>query len=172
MYSHYPQKSRWFNLKTVLLVVIVLAIATVSVAVKIANKPLNIVRSSSSGTYTDQNGIIGSEQWELFPSTSGATGMFDDQLQQSKAYREFSPCFDDRGKPIGERAAMWMHSPTPTKAFWRIVWTDRTRESSQLYWTEADTLEVARDLEIKSSAKWRVCKTSNWLGVIGEPARP
>ncbi|HEV8368255.1 MAG TPA: hypothetical protein VGQ39_09920 [Pyrinomonadaceae bacterium] len=172
MDTHYPPESRWFNLKTVLLVTIVLAIAVVSLAVNLSNRPAKVVRSGSSGTYTDQKGVIGSEQWELFPTPSGATQMFDDQLQQSRAYQEFSPCFDDRGRRIGERAAMWMHSPTPTKAFWRIIWTERNSESSQLYWTEADTLEVARDLETKSGAKWPLCRTSNWLGVIGEPARP
>ena len=161
MNTHNPQKPRWFNLKTVLLATIVLAIAGVSLAVNSANNPTTIVPSVSSGTFADRNGVIGSEQRELFPSPTGATDRFNEQLEVSKQYRDYTPCFDDYGKRIGERAAMWVDSSPPTKAFWRIIWTDRTAESSQLYWTEADSLDVARDLEIKSKERWRLCKTTN-----------
>ena len=161
MNTHYPPESRWFNLKTVLLVTTVLAIAGVSLAVNLSNRPPKIVPSVSSGTFADQSGVIGSEQRELFPSPTGATDKFNKQLEASIQYREFTPCFDDRGKRIGERAAMWMQSPPPTKALWRITWTDRTAESSRLYWTEADSLDVARDLEIKSRERWRLCRTTN-----------
>jgi len=100
-----------------LLILAVILVAGTSVIVSLANRRSAVVRSSFSGSYSDLNGFIGHDQYELFPSPSAASALFDDLLNQSKAYQEFSPCFDDRGKRIGEKAALWLHTPPPTKAY-------------------------------------------------------
>lgn len=150
---------RWLNRKNLLLSIFIgLLITGSSVGAILSNRTPAIVRSSASGTYTDPNGLIGSDGWELFPSTSGAAVMFDEQLQTAKDYRDFRPCFDDKGQRIGERAEMWIYSPPPTRASWRIVWTERSKEFSQLYWAEAETLAGARKLESSARQKWKLCR--------------
>jgi len=162
MNTPYSQNSRWFNLKTLSLVIVVVLVGSVSVVVNLANRTPDIVHTSSSMTVTDQHrGKIGTVGSELYPTISRAGEEFDELLESSKGYQEFTPCFDDRGKLIGKRAIMWMHSPPPTKAYWKIVWTEQRSDHSKLYYTESDSLDNARELENKIKTEWRACRTTN-----------
>lgn len=162
MNTPYLPNSRWFNIKTLSLVGLGLLVITVTVLVKLANGTPKIVRSGSSITHSDQRrGTIGTAGWELFPSLSEATAKFNEFLENSKSYQEFTPCFDDRGKMIGNRAVLWMHSPPPTKAYWKIVWTEQRTDFSKLYYVESDSLDNARELENNARTEWRLCRTTN-----------
>ena len=159
MNSHVPQSPYWRVFKIALIPLVVLLLVVVSLAISAANVRPDIVPSSGSGSFSNNDGLIGSDGYEISPSTSAASAKFDEQLKQAQQFQEFSPCFDDRGQRIGERAAMWMYSSEP-KSFWRIVWTERRANYSAIYWVEADTLEGAKVLEQNSQEKWRLCKAT------------
>ena len=161
MYTHHRPRSRWFSFRSISLIVAVILVAGASVLVSLANRRPAVVHSSFGGSYSDLNGIIGHDHYELFPSPSGASAMFDDLLNQSKAYQEFSPCFDDRGQRVGEKAALWLHTPPPSKAYWRIVWTRRMEDRSELFSVQADTLDGAHAMELRVREKWKLCRTSH-----------
>jgi len=159
MNSHVPQSPSWGVFKIAVIPIVVLLLAVVGLAIRAANARPEVVPSSGSGTFSNQNGTIGSDSYAISPSTSAATARFDEQLKEAQHFQDFSPCFDDRGQRIGERAAMWMYASDP-KSFWRIVWTERRANYSAIYWVEADTLEGAKALEQNSQVKWRLCKAT------------
>ncbi len=160
MLNPYPQRSRWVSSKLMSLFLVAFLIGTVSLLTTLANRTPKIVHHGSSTSYSTSGKNIGSNRKEVFPSLSGANETFNEMLEESKGYQEFTPCFDDRGKLIGQRAIMWMHSPPPTKAFWRIVWTEKAADYSQLNYSESDSLDNARELERKEN--WRICRTTNY----------
>ena len=51
--------------------------------VALANRTPGMVHSSSSVGYSNQDGLIGTDYYEFFPSSSDATAMFDEQLKLS-----------------------------------------------------------------------------------------
>ena len=161
MNSHVPESPYWRVFKIALIPLVVLLLAVVSLAIRAANVRPEIVPSSGSSSFSNNGGLIGSDGYEISPSTSQATARFDEQLKQAKQFQEFGPCFDDRGQRIGERVALWIYSSEP-KAFWRIVWTERRANYSAIYWVEADTLEGAKALEQNSHEKWRLCKDTKF----------
>ena len=161
MYTHHRPRLGWFSVKNISLIVAVLLVAGTTLLVSFANRTPAVVRSSFSASYTDQDGLIGQDDYDLFPSPSGASAMFDDLLNQSKDYREFSPCFDDRGQRVGEKVALWLHTPPPSKAYWRIVWTRRMEDRSELFSVQADTLDGAHAMELRVREKWQLCRTSH-----------
>src|SRR5215204_2143789 len=110
MLSHHPPRKPFISRKglSISLCIVALLIACVTVLVTIAHRTPAIVRSGFSVTYTDQNGIIGRDQYKLFPSPTGAAEMLEEMLNDSREYREYSPCFDDRGRRNGERTALWL----------------------------------------------------------------
>ena len=157
----YSTNSRWLNLKTVSLFAVTLLVATVTLLVNFAEGTSKIVHSSSSTSHTDQKrGLIGTSGWELFPSTSDATSKFNELLEGSNAYQEFTPCFNDRGKLIGNRAVISMPSQPSVKASWKIVWTEQRADFSKLYYTESDSLDNARELENNLGSELRLCRTT------------
>ena len=143
MNSHVPQSPFWRVFRIALIPLVVLLLAVVSLAIRAANVRPEVVPSSGGNTFANNDGVIGSDGYEISPSTSQATARFDEQLKEAQQFQEFSPCFDDRGQRIGERAAMWMYSSEP-KSFWRIVWTERRTNYSAIYWVQADTLKARR----------------------------
>ena len=161
MYTHHRPRSRWFSFRNISLIFAVILVAGASVLVSRANRRPAVIRSGASVSYWEVNRIVGSDHYELFPSPSGASAMFDDLLNQSKAYQEFSPCFDDSGQRVGEKAALWLHTPPPSRAYWRIVWTSRMEDRSELFSVEADTLDGAHAMELRVREKWQLCRTSH-----------
>jgi hypothetical protein len=159
MYSHYSRFPKR-RLRTIIPGAIVLAIAVYGVLMAVANKPQAIVHSAGSSSYSNQGRFVGSDGWELFPTTSEATAMFDDQLQRAQHYTNFSPCFDEKGQRIGEKVTIWTLSTPPTKGLWRIMWTERNTSSSKLYWVEGESVERVLALEDEAQAKWKLCNAT------------
>ncbi len=160
------RKPRFQNWKTISLLVIIIVVATITTALAFSLKGSRIVQTSSLGTYTDPNGVTGNDFHEQFPSPNEATASFDRMFSQSKEYRSYSPCFDDRGNRIGEKATLFLITAASAKTFWRIVWTQRKSESSDIFYIEAGTLDGVLALEKQLSSSdpprenWRFCKTT------------
>lgn len=125
-----------------------------------------VAETSVFETVTDQNGIVGSLLHHQFPSSGGATASFDQMLNGSRDYRNYIPCFDDRGNRIGEKATMFIVNPDGNS--WRTVWTLRKTNSSELFYINAETLDGVLALEKTLSSNesrkegWRFCKATRF----------
>ena len=162
------RKSRFLNLKPIALVAILIVIAGIAIILILNHGVLRGLQKSSLGTFTDPSGIVGGDYYEQFASPTEASESFDRMLNQSREYRNFSPCFDDRGNRIGEKVTIFLVTSSPAKTFWRTVWTQRKTNSSDLFYVEAETLDGVLAIEKEHSAKewqergWRFCKTTRF----------
>lgn len=159
------RQHRFRNWKPIALVAIIIVIAVGAILV-IYRGYFRVVETSVSETVTDQNGIVGSLLHHQFPSPTDATSSFDQMLNESRDYRNYIPCFDDRGNRVGEKATMFLVKPDGNS--WRTVWTLRNTNSSDLFYVNAETLDGVLALEKSLSSNesrkegWRFCKATRF----------